>query len=90
MRGNGGFWNRAGRRSGGSRPIEIVIPPTFTCGGCQTVTPFGLLVERILRRDFNVKCCPKCKGVLFVNHEGRWMTANDFGLTAGTQGEKNG
>lgn len=30
--GRGGFWNRAGRRSGGNRPSEIVIPQD--CPNC--------------------------------------------------------
>jgi hypothetical protein len=37
--GRGGHWNRAGRRSGGSRPVEILIPPMpterFECPECH-------------------------------------------------------
>lgn len=40
MRGDGGTWNRAGRRSGGNRPVEILVPRNvpalhFRCPSCS-------------------------------------------------------
>jgi hypothetical protein len=72
------MWNRAGRRSGGDRPIEIVVPTEITCGGCDTTTPFGLLTEVLVQYELSVKCCPHCNGVLLVQKDGRWVTANEL------------
>lgn len=38
VRGRGGVWNRAGRRSGGSRPVRLDVPryqgPLYICPRC--------------------------------------------------------
>lgn len=79
MSADSGFWNRAGRRSGGYRPTEIVIPTVVTCGGCQTTTPFGLLPTRLIALETEIKCCPKCGGVLLAHDKDRgWLTASEF------------
>jgi len=73
--GRGGFWNRAGRRSGGSRPhlLDIVVPETCTCGA--ELYP-GLLERRLVRvagETHELRLCPSCKYVVMDN--GRWLTA---------------
>lgn len=73
-----GFWNRAGRRSGGNRPMKLLPQvPEITCLGCGLEEAWGLLVTQLLG-DTEIKACPRCNGVLFVNHEGRWLTAAEF------------
>jgi hypothetical protein len=76
MRGNGGHWNRAGRLSGGARPLDITPSPEVSCS-CGTVTAFGLLPEYATDGVAN-KRCPGCSGVLFVRIDGRWASANEL------------
>jgi hypothetical protein len=75
--GRGGFWNRAGRRSGGDRPIVIAGSPEVECSGCHTKTPFGLLPQHVLC-GVPHKSCPECRGVLFVQKNGQWIGAAQF------------
>lgn len=71
-----GFWNRAGRRSGGSRPTEITIPQTVDCV-CGARTPFGLL-PKVIVAGHECATCPKCGGLLMANVGGRWMTGTEI------------
>jgi len=79
-----GFWNRAGRRSGGYRPTEIVIPPTIDCA-CGTSTPFGLL-PRVIIAGCEAATCPSCRGVLLANVQGRWVTGSEMSEFASRHG----
>ena len=80
--GHGGFWNRAGRRSGGARPFEIAVVPEYTCARCHVTTAFGLLEPRLLHfggQSVRAKCCPSGCGVILVQHDdGRWMAPADL------------
>lgn len=75
--GRDGFWNRAARRSGGNRPVVIAGSPEIECGGCQTKTAFGLLPQYVLCGVAHKKC-PECGGILFVQQDGRWISAAKF------------
>lgn len=75
MIGRDGHWNRAGRRSGGNRPVEIAVPRVVSCS-CGTTTAFGLLPHRLLGGEVEVKTCPSCEGVLFALVDGAWVTAD--------------
>lgn len=77
---NQGFWNRAGRRSGGYRPTEIVVPPTIDCA-CGTSTPFGLL-PRVIVEGCECALCPNCRGVLLADIGGRWVTGSEMAESA--------
>lgn len=60
--GQGGFWNRAGRRSGGYAPraFDIVLP--LVCEHCGEETPPALVVKRLTIGSPSIErgYCPKC------------------------------
>lgn len=71
-RGRGGFWNRAGRRSGGLPPrrLDVVLP--FSCGNCATECWPGQLERRLLHvkgRTVEVALCPGCGYVVMSSEE---------------------
>lgn len=74
-----GFWNRAGRRSGGDRPTVIAVPTVVRCT-CGAVTPFWRLPRYVLY-GAEVAKCPACGGILAAMEGGRWVTANEMAST---------
>ena len=72
-KGNGGSWNRAGRRSGGARPALYGGGVELWCK-CGSKLEAGLLEQRRVG-DLRVKICSGCDGVVWV--EGLWLVAKE-------------
>jgi hypothetical protein len=68
-RGNGGHWNRAGRRSGGARPVEIVMPFELMCAKCKATWAIGEMPQSRMEiepgRVATICWCPNGCGVLW-------------------------
>lgn len=75
--GYGGFWNRAGRRSGGAPPrrFDVVVPKTCACGAELYPGLLEQLVIHVASERHEIRLCPGCKGV--VMSDGRWLTTGD-------------
>lgn len=74
----GAFFNRAGRRSGGDRPTEIVVPrlPSVRCA-CGTEGTFATLARDVVEGT-HVRLCRSCGGVLFACVDGKWISATEM------------
>lgn len=66
----GGFWNRAGRRSGGYRPVDlggIAVPQSLPCGHSHYPAELHRVVSRRTARESAL--CPTCNAVVWREDE---------------------
>lgn len=71
--GGGGTWNRAGRRRGGARPIDLTPPPRYVCASCQAENITALMEKRLVTvagLSVEVALCIGCHGVLLHREDG--------------------
>ena len=86
--GRGGHWNRAGRRSGGNRPTEILVAPAITCAECDT-GPERHVWKNQPTLDLQFLQCQECEGVLLVRlPDGKVLTADAFLQIANRGGDR--
>jgi hypothetical protein len=69
----GGFWNRAGRRSGGYRPTEIRIPAVTrcVCGKTNCQARFACPCGNDLLPGVVTAHCDDCEKIIALHKAGK-------------------